>query len=65
MKPLHRLLPLISCLGSIVLDVAQQKFGGHVTRDFHHPGKNQRSPAEVAPAPSRGHPHPPNSAGGR
>jgi hypothetical protein len=27
--------------------------------------KNQRPPAEVAPANSRGHPHTPNSAGGR
>jgi len=27
--------------------------------------KNQRPPAEVAPAPSRGHPHTPSSAGGR
>ena len=26
---------------------------------------NQRPPAEVAPAPSRGHPHTPSSAGGR
>ena len=41
MKPLRRLLPLISCLGSIVLDVAQQKFGGHVTRDFA-PGLHRR-----------------------
>ena len=27
--------------------------------------KNQRPPAEVAPAPTRGHPHTPSSAGGR
>ena len=27
--------------------------------------KNQRPPAEVVPAPSRGHPHTPSSAGGR
>jgi hypothetical protein len=27
--------------------------------------KNQRPPAEVAWAPSRGHPHTPSSAGGR
>jgi len=27
--------------------------------------KNQRPPAEVAPASSRGHPHTPSSAGGR
>ena len=27
--------------------------------------KNQRPPAEVAPAPSRGHPHTPSSTGGR
>ena len=26
---------------------------------------NQRPPAEVAPSPSRGHPHTPGSAGGR
>ena len=28
-------------------------------------GKNQRPPAEMASAPSRGHPHTPSSAGGR
>ncbi len=27
--------------------------------------KNQRPPAEVAPAPSKGHPHTSSSAGGR
>jgi hypothetical protein len=27
--------------------------------------KNQRPSAEVAPAPARGHPHTPSSAGGR
>jgi hypothetical protein len=27
--------------------------------------KNQRPPAELAPASSRGHPHTPSSAGGR